>query len=101
MSEAHPPAGLRDVLERRPLLAHAAAVAFGIAVYELLRFLGPAVPAWLTPVVASGIIAYGVVLTVQRIRRPLSDERRDAGWAAAPAFIVAGALILILKFVSE
>ena len=101
MSEAQSLSGLRGVLERRPLLAYVVALAFAIAVYELLRFLGPAVPAWLTPVAASGCIAYGMILTVQRIRRPLSDEGRDAGWAAAPAFIVAGTLILIMKFVSE
>lgn len=101
MSEAQSLSGLRGWFEQRPLASYVVALAFAIAVYELLRFLGPAVPAWLTPVVASGFIAYGVILTFQRIRRPLSDEGRDAGWAAAPAFIVAGALVLILKSVSE
>ena len=101
MSAVQSSAGLRGLFDRRPLLAYALAVACAIAVYELLRFLGPAVPAWITPAVAVGAIACGVVLTVQHIRRPLREEGRDTGWSQAPTLILIGALILIMKFVSE
>ena len=100
MSEVQSPAGLRDVLERRPLLAYVVAIALGIALYELFRFLGPAVPAWVTPVVAAGAIASGLVLMLQQIRRPLRDEGRQAGWAAAPSLLLLGVVLLLLKYAS-
>ncbi|HEY0622584.1 hypothetical protein [Sphingomonas sp.] len=99
MNRAQFPAGLRNGW--RPLAGYAVTVALAIAVYELLRFLGPAMPAWVTSVIALGMIAYGLFLTVQRIRRPLFDHEGDAGWTGPPTFITFGALILILKFASE
>lgn len=98
MNAAQSPAGLRDLLERRPLLAYAAAIALGIALYELLRFFGPAVPGWITPVVAAGAIASGLVLMLQQIRRPLRDEGRRAGWTAAPALLLTGIVLLLLRY---
>lgn len=100
MSGVQSPAGLRDLLERRPLLAYVAAVAFGIAVYELLRLLGPAVPAWVTLVVAAGAIASGLVLMLRQIGRPLRDEGRRAGWTAAPALLLIGIVLLLLRYAS-
>lgn len=99
MNRAQSPAGPRNWW--RPLAGYAVTVALAIAVYELLRFLRPAMPAWVTTVIALGMIACGLFLTVQRIRRPLIDREGNAGWTGPPTFITFGALILIMKFASE